>query len=92
MKTRDEMMTTIEEKYPKLFMRTTEEFNGSKNGIWSSAENNDVAKDGLKLFDYYTENQTKYELGVHQEITNILAKNGWFAEWYDVGTIMFWKE
>ncbi len=90
--TRKAMMKAIEAKYPNLFMRTTEEFNGSKGGIWSSGENGDEAKDGLHLFSYYTENYTKYEFGVHNEFMKLLRKHGWWAEWNDAGTIMFWEE
>jgi hypothetical protein len=88
---RTQMMNKLEKKYPNLFMRTTEEFNGSEGGIWSSAENGDEAKDGFPLFEYYTENHTRYELGVHNEIYEFLEKYGWYAEWNDPGTIMFWK-
>lgn len=86
---REQMMDLIRVKYPKLFMRTTEEFDGSKNGIWSSAESGVKAKDGFDLFDYYGEGN-RYNLGVHNDIGNLLEKNGWYAEWYDSGTIMFY--
>jgi len=91
---RTKMMAKLEAKYPKLFMRTTEEFNGSKGGIWSSAENGDEAKDGFNLFNYYSEdyNEVRYHIGVHKEIYNLLEKNGWYAEWNDPGTIMFWEQ
>jgi hypothetical protein len=88
---RQEMMDKLEEKYPNLFMRTTEEFNGSKGGIWSSGENGDQAKDGRPLFNYYTENYNLYTSGVHKEIYDLLEENGWWAEWNDPGTIMFWE-
>jgi len=85
-------MELIKAKYPKLFMRTTEDFNGSENGIWSSGENGDEASDGFRLFDYYNEDykEKRYIFGVHKEFLELLEKNGWFAEWHDPGTIMFW--
>jgi len=90
--TRDEMIDLLSAKHPKLFIRTTEQFNGSIGGIWSSGENGDLAKDGHRLFNYYAQDfkETRYTFGVHKEINTLLSKNGWYAEWYDAGTIMFW--
>ncbi len=90
--TRDEMMAVLEARYPKMFLRTTEEFNGSKGGIWSSGEDDLPAKDEFPLFDYYAEDyeEVRYVFGVHREIGDLLEENGWFAEWHDCGTIMFW--
>jgi len=90
--TREQMMEIIRAKYPKLFMKTTEEFDGSKGGIWSSCENGDEAGDERPLFNYYAEDykEKTYVLGVHREIGDLLEKNGWYAEWYDAGTIMFY--
>ena len=90
---RDELMNILEAKYPKMFMRTTEEFNGSQGGIWSSGEDGLPAEDGMPLFEYYAEDpkEKRYILGVHKEIYNLLEEHGWFAEWNDPGTIMFWK-
>ena len=86
---REEMMQLIKAKYPKLFIKTTEEFNHSEGGIWSSSENSILAKDGHKLLNYYGEGSC-YEFGVHKELNNLLEKNGWYGEWYDSGTIMFY--
>ena len=87
--TREKLIEALSTKYPKMFLRTTEEFDGCKGGIWSSGEDNVPAKDGYPLFNYYGEGK-RYELGVHTEIYNFLEKHGWFAEWHDCGTIMFW--
>ena len=87
--TREEMLAKINKAYPELFTKTTEEFNGGIGGIWSSAESGVTAKDGFRLIYYYAVGK-KYDSGVHKEIRNLLEKNGWYAEWYDCGTIMFW--
>lgn len=90
---REKLIKLLEDKYPKMLIRTTEEFNGSKGGIWTSGEDGLESKDGLRLFDYYAEDykEKTYIFGVHKEIENFLNKHGWFAEWNDPGTIMFWK-
>ncbi len=91
---RDELMNILREKYPKMFMKPTEEFRaGYDGGIWSSGEDGLPAKDGFPLFEYYAEDfqEKRYIIGVHKEIYNLLEEHGWFAEWNDPGTIMFWK-
>lgn len=90
-KTREQMMELLKAKYPNMFLRTTEEFNGSNGGIWTSGEDDLEAKDGWALFNYYAEG-SKYELGIHTEIYKFLEKHGWYAEWYDAGTLMLWQE
>lgn len=89
---RDELMNLLQEKYPKMFLRTTEEFDGTEGGIWTSGEDGLPAEDSFPLFEYYADDyqEKRYILGVHKEIYNFLEKHGWFAEWYDPGTTMFW--
>ena len=83
----------LNKKYPKLNLRTTEEFNGQTGGIWvSGTEDGIEAKDGFPLFDYYSENYNRYEFGIHKEIRQIFEKNGWFGEWNDPGTLMIWED
>ena len=86
-------MEVLAMTYPGMFLKTTEEFSSSmSNGIWTSAENGDEAKDGFNLFDYYSENYKRYDLGVHVELVALLEKHGWYAEYYDGGTAMLWPE
>ena len=33
-----------------------------------------------------------YVKGVHREIYSWLKERGWYAEWYDGGTLFFWRE
>lgn len=72
------------------FVRTTEEFDGSKGGIWLSAENGDTYG-GLEIFNYWAENHRVYDLGVLKKFQEMCKKYGWFPEWHDCGTIMLWK-
>jgi hypothetical protein len=88
---REKLMGLLEKKYPNMFLRTTEEFNGNKGGIWTSGEESPSCKDGLEMFDYWTENHTKYNLGVHKEIYDYLEKHGWYCQWYDCGTMMIYE-
>ena len=83
-------MQQLEKQWKLDFMRTTEEFNGGKGGIWLSGENGDTYKDGRELFDYWTENYEAYTFGVHNKIGDWAKKHGWWFEWNDAGTIMLW--
>jgi hypothetical protein len=89
-KTREKMMELLEAKYPQMFLRTTEEFDGGKGGIWTSGEDGLAGKDGFALFNYYAEGK-RYQFGVHTEIYEFLEGHGWYAEWYDCGTIMLYE-
>lgn len=92
MTTRDNLIELLAKTYPGMLLRTTEEFNGSQGGIWTSGEDRIKARDRFDLFNYYSESYNKYEIGVHREIYDLLRENGWYAEWYDAGTVMLWPE
>lgn len=66
--------------------RTTEEFGIENGGIWISAE-----EENNKLYFSYYKEHGGFELGVHYTIKNFLKRRGWYAEWYDPGTIMLWE-
>lgn len=85
---RDQMMDWIRKSMK--FVRTTEEFNGSKGGIWVSGENGDTFK-GKPIYDYYAEGSA-YELGVLAAWEKELNNRGWYSEWNDPGTVMVWPE
>lgn len=91
---RQKMIDILRNKYPTMFLKTTEQFNGGTDGIWTSGEDGIEAKDGHELFNYYSQDykEVRYQFGVHKEIRELLKKNGWWAEWYDAGTIMLWVE
>jgi hypothetical protein len=91
---RNDVIKAINKAYPELNLGTTEEFNGSTNGIWVRGTEDDLrAKDEFNLFDYYNEdyNEKRYVFGVHKDIRNIVEPLGWFFEWNDPGTIMIWE-
>lgn len=86
---REAVMTKLKATYPKLFINTTEAFDGSEGGIWMSGEDGVVDKKGDLIFDYYAES-SKYEFGVIYHLNNWAERNGWMFEWYDAGTIMMY--
>jgi hypothetical protein len=91
MMTRDNLMQYLSERYKGMFLRTTEEFDGTQRGIWTTGESSPDSKSGMPLFSYYTDSSS-YQFGVHKELVAILDDAGWYAEWYDAGTIMLWQD
>jgi hypothetical protein len=93
---RDLLMNELLKKFPKMFLRTTEEFNGSHGGIWTSGENGLEFPNGDLVFNYWYEGfnghwkAEKYIIGVHNKLYKYLQDRGWYASWYDPGTIMIW--
>ena len=77
--TREKLIAKLERAYPNMFLRTTEEFDGSEGGIWTSGEESPEDRQGLELFDYYSENHDLYDLGVRKLFVNFLERQGWYC-------------
>ncbi len=77
---RIKMMSLLREKWKVKFVSTTEEFNGSTDGIWMSGENGETNGDGFELFDYYNENYDQYEFGVHHTNKGMIFKSRVWAD------------
>ena len=56
-------------------------------GIWFRGSE-DTTEEGLYIFDCYSDNDTG---GVHPLLNSILENAGWYAEPYDSGTLMAYK-
>ena len=82
---RDDLMTQLLAKYPKMWMRRTEDFNGTKGGIWTSGEDGDFFVYNAWEID---PSEERYVLGVRRDIAAILQDCGWYAEFYDPGTVL----
>ena len=95
--TQKRMREIVLQRYPRLFCKLREEFDG-RPGLWFSGEltgdGSDIASDGRRLFDYYCRegDQEDYIFGVHPEINALLEAHGWWFEWYDCGTLMAHKD
>jgi hypothetical protein len=95
MKTRKQMMELLQTKWKFDFVKTAEEFYGGTpssvgQGIWISAENGYEHK-GKAIFNYFSMDETRYNLGVLKEFDEWLDKNGWYPEWEDAGTVMLYN-
>lgn len=87
-KTRDEVIAWIEKTM--RVTGTTEEFNGTPDGIWLCGECGDKYK-GKVIYSYYSNDIKNYEMGVLKTWENQLNKMGWYSQWYDAGTMMIYK-
>jgi len=82
---REKLITLLENK--GIVVRgLSEEFDGMGGGIWICAEE----PQNEFYFDYYAMSSS-YELGVDKSLDAFLEKRGWYAEWYDAGTIFLWE-
>ena len=89
---REKMMELINKKIPAMYLKTTEEFysHSEGTGIWCcSVEDRLIWKKKL-IFDYYGGDPKRYDNGVLKDFEFLLDVNGWYSEWNDAGTIMFY--
>ena len=85
--TRDALKKILIDKYGIKSVKDSEDFDGSKGGLWVSAEDGDLMPNKSdEIFSYYDETP-KYDLGVHVDFSKFLDKSGWYAEFNDPGTV-----
>ncbi len=83
--TRNQLKAAIAKKFPKVWTRDSEEFNGASGAIWTG-EGSEI--DGIDAFNMYLEG---FEFGVHPELAEFLESKDWHAEAYDAGTFFLYK-
>lgn len=87
--TRDEMMALITKRFPNIWMKTSEQFDGRKDAIWTGT-NSFIDKDKeVPAFNDFIESK-KYDIGVHVTLVSFLNKHGYYAEAYDCGTFFIY--
>jgi len=89
---RDFVIADFKKLFPKAFVKKGEEFDDrTSDSIWLSAEEPEITTmKGLPIFNYYAMG-SHYELGVLVEFMAWLEERGWYAEWYDPGTIFLYE-
>ena len=85
---RDKMIELVSKKGIQ-FAKPSEEFDGVDGGIWIAADNGEKMG-GKEIFDYYSDSSA-YEFGVLKKFIQFIDKHGYYAEYYDPGTIMLWQ-
>lgn len=91
--TRERLIAKLEKAYPEMMLRDSELFDGRKGAIWTSGEEPPLDRTGMPIFDYWAEDieEKYYTFGVRNHLFNFLERNGWYAEWYDAGTIFIYE-
>ena len=101
---REEIMTGLRELVSEInYLEKIDDVDGKTGGIVTTSEdacifkgieygeillsdNGDTNPDhkGMKVKEMYV-------YGIHKEIYSWLEERGWYPEWYDPGTLFFWK-
>lgn len=99
---REKLIEILEGRFPDMWMKSTEEFDGRKGGIWTGegstvfdgmAEDsvgNGLSEDHIPMFDYDADDSI-YEMGINKKLVKVLDEHGWYAEFYDAGTVFIYK-
>jgi hypothetical protein len=86
---REQMMAALSLKFPSMELSLGEDFSHEKYGLIWTGEDAGIASDGNQIFHYHAEDPAEeiYTSGVHNELMELLQAHGWYAEWYDCGTV-----
>lgn len=91
MTNREKLMELLKQQFPKMWMKTSEEFADSfVGGIWTGENSYD--NEELPMFDYHSEDYKEilYVMGVRKTLADLLQQHGWFCEFYDSGTVFIY--
>ena len=83
-------MQTLAKKFPKVWFKQGGEFSPQyEQTIWTG-EGSSIGDEGQwEAFDYYGYDST---MGVHPKLAHVLETMGLYAEFYDAGTVFFYKK
>jgi hypothetical protein len=84
--TRSVLIKGMNKKFPGVWTRESEFFNGSKGAIWTGEGSFMPNED--EAFNHY---RSDFEMGIHPELFAYLNDRGWHCEWHDGGTILIYK-
>lgn len=88
----EKMIEILEKAFPEGWFKDRAEFDGGE-GIWTG-ENSFIGtgENIAEIFNYWSQDYNTYECGVHTEFIKVLAKNNWWSEAYDAGTLMLHQD
>jgi len=95
---REEMIKLLHQKFPNVIARTERFKKDDVNGIWSGAESSSFIDDAKKIdafnpsgaYSYNPRLDKDYVLEVHKKLAKFLEDNGWYTEFYDDATPIFY--
>jgi len=83
---RSQLKRAMGKKYPGIWLKDSEYFNGSKSALWTGE--GATMPDEDEAFNHY---RRDFEMGIHPELYAYLNERGWHCEWYDGGTILIYQ-
>ena len=91
-KTVAQIVKELNKRFPGIAgIKDAGEWSPDKKGaihLGNAGEDGDI--NGMYAADYYADNSL-YTLGVHNSLVAALDEFGYFAEWYDSGTLLAYK-
>ena len=95
---REEMLKLLHQKFPNVIAKSEPFQKDDKRGIWSGAENSSFIDDAKKIsafnptdsYSYNPRLDKDYEEEVHKTLHKFLKEHGWYTEFYDAGTPIFY--
>lgn len=90
MTTRDELMVLLKNKFPNIWTKPSEEFNGKGGAVWTGTDSYIDSNKKIPAFNPFGSNK-KYEMDVHVDLVKFLNKYGYYVESYDCGTYFIYS-
>jgi len=89
--TRDQLMQVLKQKFPNMWMKPAEDFGDGfdETAIWTgegSTLHDEKYDMDVNIFSLYSESKM-YDMGVHNNLVSVLDEYGYYAEFYDGGTV-----
>lgn len=90
-----ELKQILSEQFPKVWLKDGKLFARTEECLWTGEGSTiDVRiEDGIYEVDAFNSYDTSdmYVFGVHKALHNALADYGFFAEFYDAGTVFIYR-
>lgn len=84
---REELKQLLKTKFPHMWLKDSEEFDGTKGLIWTGEGSHIGDEFETPMFNYYDRREVIYSMGVHKKLNEFVNKHGWYCEFYDPGTV-----
>jgi hypothetical protein len=88
--TMEKKLERLAKKFPRVWFKDGGEFSPDHVGTIWTGEGSYIGDEGQwEAFDYYGYDST---FGVHPKLAHVLENMGLYAEFYDAGTVFFYKK
>ena len=82
-----DLIDTLQGKFKIIFLKERSNYKASYYGnLLAKADDNQLATDGMPLFDYFSEDDI-YQGGLHKELFDCITAGGFGHDWFDPHTL-----